>query len=114
MIPVKVRLAIHAASPELRELYAAECQSCGMCCIYFCQKPFGVHVSESATPAKQLIQIGRRTDAHISRTESQSTTRYMRIKRDPYWKGFNRCAALIGIQGRHVSCAVYAERSFAC
>jgi Fe-S-cluster containining protein len=126
-----VRSPHYAASPELRALYADACQSCGMCCIYFAVRPFGMPIAAQGNqPPKRFIQIGKRIRQYTrdegiklqsGRTSigtdvqfgAESTT-YLRVKPDATWKNYNRCAALAGIQGVKVECSTYESRPLAC
>jgi Fe-S-cluster containining protein len=107
----------YAASPELKALYANECQRCGMCCVFYGEGPFRCHVIPlpHQQPPKRFIQIGPRTEtAAKPNAENVQVNRYLRIKPDKVWKGHNRCAALDGVQGVNVSCSIYSERPHAC
>jgi hypothetical protein len=83
-------------SPAIRDIYAAECTRCGVCCVYYSQRPFGVPVfSDDVQTPRKLIQIGPRY---------ADTTRYMRM--EPMdtrmffgWKGFSKCIAFKGNVG---------------
>lgn len=99
----------YAASPELRAVYAADCQSCGMCCVYYGEGPFRMPIAPEPyqQPPRKMIQVG-------PRTVMLGTNRFLRVKADKVWKGHNRCAALEGIQGKHVRCSVYSSRPFCC
>jgi hypothetical protein len=99
----------YAGSPEIRSLYADECQRCGMCCIYFSEHPFCVPIAGEPyrQPPKKFVQIGP-TRRVIG------TNRFLRIAPDKAWDGHNRCAALVGTQGVNVSCSIYDRRPFAC
>lgn len=107
----------YASFPEIKNLYADECQSCGMCCIYYFTSSFRCPVQPEPyqQPPKKLIQIGKRT--LIAANEFApvvETTKFLRNKPDPFWKEYGRCAALQGVQGRKVSCGIYSQRPHAC
>jgi Fe-S-cluster containining protein len=107
----------YAASPELKALYAADCQQCGMCCLFYFAGPFRCHVMPLPyrQPPKRFIQIGPRTRTAASPgSEAVEVSAYLRTMPDKVWEGFARCAALDGVQGVNVSCSIYEQRPHAC
>lgn len=108
----KIRPCQSAAFPEIRALYADDCQQCGMCCIYFAGK-FRINVDDDGVqPPKKLVQIGPR----INYPSGGGCNRWMRVMPDPFWAkgGFKRCVALKGQQGHKVECGVYEDRPSSC
>lgn len=115
----------YAASPEIRSLYADECKSCGLCCVFFGKFAIDIAPSPSEQPPKHLVQIGPRRDGYRSNKRpadtydewcalSYSTAQYMRVVQDPNWKRHTRCIALKGTAARNVECSIYEDRAQAC
>lgn len=104
-------------SEPVRELFAGECQSCGLCCIRYFYQPFNVAVELDPTrpePPKKLVQIGPRR---------YGLNRYMRrVPIDiPKWEGFGKCVALeLNVsnpnpnRGWEVRCTIYDSRPKCC
>lgn len=95
----------------VREIFAAECQRCGACCIVHTQEPFNINAGSDTQINPKLIQIGPR--GH------RGSNRYLRITRlkDRQFTGgaeFKKCAALQGSLRNNVSCSVYAVRPECC
>lgn len=95
------------AWPEFRALYASDCQSCGVCCVYHCESTFHIPITTDleVKPKRKLIQIGPRV---ADRTE------YMRIKPLKIWPSHNCCIALEGTPRKAASCSTYETRPRAC
>jgi Fe-S-cluster containining protein len=101
------------ANKEIRSLYAGECQSCGLCCIFYASRTFCMPIAaDGIQPPKRLIQIGpslQKKHPHVS-----DTTKYLRIVKDRIWEGHSRCAALVGVQHESIRCGIYESRPTAC
>lgn len=96
----------------IKDTYAAECQSCGMCCVRYFYFPFCAAVEDSnppQEPPRKLVQIGPRKGA---------LNRYLR--RVPIgiskWDGFGKCVALdLTLAPSHkASCTIYEQRPKCC
>lgn len=108
------RRSTKADSPEVREEYAALCQTCGACCSYYAYSVKGV-------PADGVIIEDQRytfkSDDEIKytypdgQTESWAVTHWMRRKEEDGWQ---KCKALEGNVGQSVTCTVYDKRPSAC
>lgn len=102
-----------------RARYEPECESCGLCCLYFAGIP--ICPPPSPQPPPQFVQIGRvhytsrsgRTP-ELAAEPAVPTDRYMLKVQDPLWPKATRCAALVGTQKEKVSCQVYSDRPEAC
>ena len=88
--------------------YSAECRKCGVCCLAFCGRPFGIPVIEPEKIHSRLIQIGAR--------RINGGNAYMRIvpMKQKGWRHLNRCVALLGKVRESVFCSVYESRPKAC
>lgn len=100
-------------SRVIKDIYAADCQSCGMCCVRYFYYPFCASVEDSdppQEPPRKLIQIGpRRGDLN----------RYLRRVPIgiPKWDGFGKCAALALSVTPHswkATCTIYEEKPKCC
>lgn len=103
---------------DIRKVYADECLTCGICCVYYSQRPFGVPVQIADNAPRKLVQIGPRLK-YDGTDSSWSTNRYMRTEGLPAknfwgWIGFSKCAALKGKVGLNVRCGIYEQRPRAC
>lgn len=99
------------ASNAVRDLYAAECTACGVCCVVHCQTPFNIHAIDAEGIPKKLIQIGPR--------DRYGANKFLRIDKikDRRFTGrqeFKKCAALVGTLRRNVRCAIYENRPRCC
>jgi Fe-S-cluster containining protein len=93
-----------AASPVLKDLYAGECQRCGMCCSYFARpgRANGLMLGCSDEKLPEWL------------VESYHGSKMLRILPEPAWPLYHRCAALEGDLGERVSCKAYEERPRMC
>lgn len=99
---------------EIRAIYSDECQKCGVCCLVYNQRPFGIGTgySEVGIP-KRWVQVGPHQDCN------NGQNRYLRIvpNQDKVFNGhqhFNRCIALQGKARQNVSCSIYSNRPKCC
>jgi Fe-S-cluster containining protein len=100
------------ASPEMRQLFGAECRSCGLCCIYFASPLTGLNLrdGDGADVPRKFIQIGPRRTL----VEGEEYNRYLRVIPDPHFENQKRCMALKGEARRDVACDIYDKRPNVC
>lgn len=95
----------------VRAIYADLCRGCGVCCVIYHQRPFGVPVDKDSEVPKRLIQIGPR--------RGNNRNEYMRAVKlkDRQFTGggeYSKCIALEGRPRQSVQCGIYEIRPRCC
>ena len=101
--------SIIAASPEIREEYAAKCQRCGLCCRHPLIKADGPITANSDLTYQATERIIYRWWHGYEQTDEE-TGYWMRRT----FRKKSRCIALSGTLGRNVTCSIYDDRPSAC
>ena len=102
------------SATAVREIFAGECQRCGICCVIYNQSPFGIGTgpTEEGIPTR-WVQVGPH------KPENNEFNKYLRIVplKDRQFTGtqsFNRCVALEGKVRQSVTCVIYENRPPCC